>query len=119
MTILYIFILLILNFSIYIVTKSLKFAKYQIIFTITLVIITKLIENGNIEPTSLIGILVFSIGIPFFSFCFTLIKNTKKKLNKNQQIKIVNYLKENDYVAHITIFLTIYQLFAILSEIFN
>lgn len=117
MIILYIFILLTLNFSIYNITKWLKYAKYQIIFTVLLIIIKKLIGSVEDELTSLLGILFFSIAIPFFSFCFTLMKNTKKKLNKNLQLKIVNYLKENNYVSHITIFFTFYQLFLLLTEI--
>ena len=46
-------------------------------------------------------------------------ENTKKKLNKNLQLKIVNYLKENNYVSHITIFITLIQLFILLTEIVN
>ncbi len=117
MIIFYVFLLLTLNFLVYSITKGLKFAKYQIIFTFLLIIIKKLIGSIENELTSLQVIFFLSIAIPFFSFCFTLMKNIKKKLNKNLQLKIVNYLKENNYVSHVTIFITLIQLFILLTEI--
>ena len=117
MIILYVFLLLTLNFLICSITKWLKYAKYQIIFTFLLIIIKKLIGCIENELTSLLVIFFFSIAIPFFSFCFTLMKNIKKKRSRNLQLKITHYLKENNYVSHITIFITLIQLFILLTEI--
>lgn len=117
MIILYILLFLTLNFFIYKIVRKLNSAQFQIIFTFILIVILKLF--GNIENetvSSLIRLSNFSVCIPFFSFCFTLMKNTKKKTNGALQLKIVYYLNKNNYVLHITIFTSFYQLFMLITK---
>jgi hypothetical protein len=85
-------------------------------FTFLLVIIKKIIESFVNEQNSFKVILFFSVAIPFFSFCFLLMKNKEKKTSKKLQLKIVNYLNGNNYIAHITLFFTFYQLFMLIAK---
>lgn len=117
MTILHILLFLILNFAIYtLVVKSNSF-QLQIIITIILIAILKLL--GNVENSTALNFIMlanFSVGIPFFSFCFTFIKNRKKQINSSVYFKIVKYFEERNYVLHITLLITFYQLFVLLTE---
>lgn len=128
MIIFYVFIFLILNFIIYKIVKNLKNFNFQFIFTIILAFIVRAL-NEYIENTTAHSIIVlsgFSVSIPFFSFCLMSISNHRKttkkvrsKINNYLELKIDNYIMENNnYALHFAIIITSYQLVMLLSGMF-
>jgi hypothetical protein len=120
MTVLYIFLLLLINFTIYKIWKGLKSENFQIAFIVILIIIAKIAKDTKDDINfSLVGLFLFSLAIPIFSYGFRYVSHnvktekSKRKLT-NLELKVDTYLTKNNYASHITIFITSYQVLSLL-----
>jgi len=125
MLLLYSSLFLLLNFVIYKIFRQLKTDNFRIVFIIILVIIGKIVKDTKVDyHFSVTDLFLFSIGIPFFASGIKYVsqkmkqRKMQKKLN-TIELRAEHYLATKNYVAHITILITVYQLLTILTEDFK
>lgn len=123
MTLIYISIFTLLNFSIYYVVKHYKNLKFQLLFILFLIIVIKYLCNiyeKEVTLLSLFQLSKFSISIPIFILFFNLLKDKAKTKNK-KNLTYLNYIRNENtnFSLIITTIILIYQVLMLLTGMFK
>lgn len=123
MTLIYISIFALINFSIYYIVKHYKNLKFQLIFILFLIIIIKYFCNTYEKEVTLLSLFQlskFSISIPIFILFINLLRD-KAKAKDQKKLTYLNYIwnENNNFPLIITIIILSYQVFMLLTGMFK